>query len=223
MPQQLWCLVSEVSLVPVVSLAHGTPGACGVPGACGAPGACVCFWCLWCYLYPWCPWCLWCHWYLWCPLYLWCPWFLWCLWCLCVPGACGVPGDCGVPVACVSLVPVVPPGTSDTIGTIIIGTTITKGIQCISGNRPISRLLHEVVNNPKLSLQQLDGRKIANRLQDQMQLFQTGHIGAVLAAAIGQGTGQGKGRCPYKNSSYLWVQEFQLTVNTASSSDTGNR
>ena len=25
----------------------------------------------------------------------------------------------------------------------------------------------------------------------------------------------GEGRCPYKNNSYLWVQECQLTVNTA--------
>ena len=37
------------------------------------------------------------------------------------------------------------------------------------------------------------------------------YIGAVLAAAIGQGGD----RCPNKNNSYLWVQECQLTANTA--------
>ena len=33
--------------------------------------------------------------------------------------------------------------------------------------------------------------------------------------AIGQGIGQGRGRCPYRINSYLWVQECQLTANTA--------
>ena len=44
------------------------------------------------------------------------------------------------------------------------------------------------------------------------------HIGTVLAAVIGYDIGQGRGRCPYKNNSYLWVQEYQIT-NTARYSD----